>query len=114
MLNKGIVERPGMPLGSMSWLLRSPRVNDRTYRSTDSCGKGHGLDPHLDNACKDVHSIDSDPNKVIRLGQNIETKWFSGRSSTPIGTKRKKTCITSCHQQCNKKNNHRVMDGAAW
>ena len=81
-----------MPLGSMSW----PHVDNHTYRSTDSCGKGHGLNPHVDNACKDVHSIDSDPNKVIRWGQNIETKWFWGRSSTPIRTKRKKTCVTSC------------------
>ena len=48
--NQGVVERPGVPLGSMSWRHRPPRVDDRTYRSTDSCGKGHGLDPLLDNA----------------------------------------------------------------
>ena len=68
-----------MPLGSMSWRLCSPRVDNRTHRSRDSCGKGHGLDPLLDNACNDGHSIGSDPNKVIRWGEDIETKCFSGR-----------------------------------
>ena len=68
-----------MHLGSMSWRLCSPRVDNRTHRSRDSCGKGHGLDPLLDNACNDGHSIGSDPNNVIRWGEDIETKCFSDR-----------------------------------
>ena len=101
--NKGVVERPDMPLGSMTWLLRSPRVDDRTYRSTDSCGKGHRLDPLLDKACNGGHSVGSDPTRsFLEWGKDIETKCFSGRSPTPIRTKRKKPCVISYHQQCNK------------
>ena len=74
-----------------TWV-RSPRVDDRRHRSTESCGKGHGLDPLLNNACNGRHSIGSDPNRMIRRGEDIETKWFSGRSTTPIRSKGKKTC----------------------
>ena len=88
----------------MSWRHRLPRDDDRTHRRRESCGKGHKLDPLLDNACKDGHSVGSDPNKMIQWGKDIETKWLSVRSTTPIRSKgEKKTCVTSCYQNVKNK-----------
>ena len=101
----------------MSWRDRSPRVDDRRHRSTESCGKGHGLDPLLNNACNNGHSIGSYPYRMIRRGEDIETKWFSGRSTTPIRSKGAgKKNVRDFLYDYNKsiKHNHRVVDGTAW
>ena len=81
-----VVERPGMPLGSMSWRVRPPLVDDHRHRSMESCGTGYALDPLLNNACNDDNNIGSYPKgraRMVRWGEDIETKWFSGRSTTP-------------------------------
>ena len=87
------VEQPGMPLGSMLWQVRSPLIDDRRRRNTETRGKPDMLDPLLDNACSDYNSIGSCPFGcvgMVRRGEDIETKWISGRSTTPIRAKRNK------------------------
>ena len=69
----------------MSWRVRPPLVDDHRHRSMESCGTGYGLDPLLlNNACKNDNSIGTYPNGcvgMLRWGEDIETKWFSGRST---------------------------------
>ena len=56
-----------MPLGSMSWQVRSPLVNDRRHRNLETHGKVDTLDPLLNNAFSDYKSIGTYPNGYVRI-----------------------------------------------
>ena len=81
------------------------------------------LDPLTDNACSDYDSIGAYPNGcvgMLRWGEDIETKWFSGRLATPIRSRRKKSDVWPrafffLFKKNKKENhNHRIVDGASW